>query len=79
LSSHNGRVDVRWTVEKDELVLTWRERGGPPLSGQPDNEGFGSLLARLTVTGQLTGEISRDWNPEGLTVNLSALVARLTT
>ncbi len=79
LSSQNGRVDVRWAVEKDELVLTWRERGGPPVSGQPDTEGFGSLLARLTVTGQLAGEISRDWNPEGLTVNLSALVARLTT
>ena len=36
LSSQNGRVDVSWLVEKDELVLTWRERGGPALNGQPD-------------------------------------------
>jgi two-component system CheB/CheR fusion protein len=79
LSSQNGRVDVRWSVDKDELVLAWRERGGPPLSGQPDTEGFGSLLARLTVTGQLAGNISRDWNPEGLTVNLSVPLANLTT
>ena len=79
LSSQNGCVDVRWSVENDELVLAWRERGGPPLSGQPDTEGFGSLLARLTVTGQLAGKISRDWNPEGLTVNLSVPLANLTT
>jgi len=63
LSSPNGRVDVHWSVEKDELLLAWRERGGPPLGGLPDTEGFGSLLARLTVTGQLAGKISRDWNP----------------
>jgi hypothetical protein len=42
--------------------------GGPPLNGQPEKEGFGSLLARLTVTGQFAGKISRDWNREGLTV-----------
>jgi two-component sensor histidine kinase len=79
LSSQNGGVDVHWSVEKDELVLAWREHGGPPLSGQPETEGFGSLLARLTVTGQLAGRISRDWNPEGLTVNLSVPLANLTT
>jgi len=48
-----------------------------PLNGQPEKEGFGSVLARLTVTGQLAGKISRDWNPEGLTVNLSASLDRL--
>ncbi len=52
--------------------------GGPPLNGQPEKEGFGSLLARLTATGQFTGKISRDWNREGLTVNLSAPLERLT-
>jgi two-component system, chemotaxis family, CheB/CheR fusion protein len=74
----SGRVDVSWSVGKDELLLAWREYGGPSLDGQPENEGFGSLLARLTVTGQLAGTITRSWNREGLTVSLSAPLERLT-
>ena len=72
LSSQSGRVDVSWSLWNDELLLAWREHGGPALNGQPEHEGFGSLLARLTVTGQLAGKITRDWNQEGLTVTLSA-------
>jgi two-component sensor histidine kinase len=78
LFSLNGHVDVTWLVRKDELLLAWRESGGPTLQGQPASEGFGSLLTRLTVTGQLAGKITQDWNPEGLTVNLSAPLERLT-
>jgi PAS domain S-box-containing protein len=78
LSSQSGHVDVSWSVWKDELLLVWREHGGPLLNGQPENEGFGSLLARLTVTGQMAGKITRDWNEEGLTVNVSAPLERLT-
>ena len=77
LSSESGRVDVSWLVWNDELLLAWREQGGPLLNGQPEREGFGSLLSRLTVTGQLAGKITRDWNREGLTVNLSAPLERL--
>jgi PAS domain S-box-containing protein len=78
LSAQHGHVDVSWLVWNDELMLAWRERGGPALNGQSDHEGFGSLLARLTVTGQLGGKISRDWNREGLTVNLTARLESLT-
>ena len=72
LSSQSGRVDVSWLVSNGDLFLTWREHDGPWLNGQPEHEGFGSLLARLTVTGQLGGKITHDWNREGLTVNLLA-------
>jgi PAS domain S-box-containing protein len=77
LTSEAGRVELRWRVSEHELLLTWRERGGPPVTGRPETEGFGSLLARRTATGQLHGKISHDWNEEGLTVNLSAPVDRL--
>ena len=77
LSSQSGRVELSWSVRQDELLLIWRERGGPPLKEQPENEGFGSLLARLTVTGQLGGNICHDWNQEGLTVKLSAPLEHL--
>jgi two-component system, chemotaxis family, CheB/CheR fusion protein len=77
LSSPSGHVDVSWSVQGEQLLLTWRERGGPPVNGLPEHEGFGSFLARLTAAGQLGGNISYDWNPEGLTFCLSAPLARL--
>jgi two-component system, chemotaxis family, CheB/CheR fusion protein len=77
LSFPSGHIDVSWSVQQDELLLTWRERGGPTVNGQPENEGFGSFLSRMTVTGQLGGKISYDWKPEGLTMYLSAPLDRL--
>jgi hypothetical protein len=42
------------------------------------NTEFGDLLVRATVTGQLGGEISREWKPEGLVIQLSVPRERLT-
>jgi two-component sensor histidine kinase len=60
----------------DKYVLTWKERGGPP-SAHPEVEGFGRILERSTVNWQLGGEISRDWQPDGLTIRLAVPRARL--
>ena len=64
-------------MEKDELLLTWKEHGGPPVNGQAESEGFGSLLSQSTVRHQFGGQISRDWNPEGLIVHLTLSLERL--
>ena len=77
LSSPTGRVHLSCSVEKDELLLTWKEHGGPPLDGPPASEGFGSLLVRRTVTGHFGGRLSHDWKREGLILHLSLLVDRL--
>ncbi|MGH6947991.1 MAG: sensor histidine kinase [Kiloniellales bacterium] len=77
LSSPSGRIDIGWLVENDGLRLTWRERGGPAIDRQPKEEGFGSLLARATVSGQLGGQMSREWKPDGLVAVLQAPLARL--
>jgi two-component sensor histidine kinase len=66
-----GHIDIRCSDDNDVFVLTWQERGGPRVEHRADGEGFGSVLARLTVTGQLGGEITRDWHPAGLTLRLS--------
>jgi PAS domain S-box-containing protein len=79
LSTPRGRVRVDWFLDETELLLTWQERDGPPLHGPAESEGFGSLLARRTVEGQLGGRILRDWNPEGLVVRLAVPVERLKT
>jgi PAS domain S-box-containing protein len=76
LSSSSGRVQVEWTTAADKLVLTWREEGGPPIRGEPESEGFGSLLAR-GATSQLGGRISRSWLPAGLSVRLIMPLERL--
>jgi PAS domain S-box-containing protein len=77
LSSPAGRVDLGCSVEQDELVLRWQERGGPPLDGPATSAGFGSVLAHRTVTGQFGGRIAPDWRPEGLIVHLSLPLERL--
>jgi two-component sensor histidine kinase len=68
LSQAGGRVAVSWTRAGDELMLTWRERGGPPVT-PPTREGFGSRLIRQ-LGRLMQGEIRFDWQPEGLEVEM---------
>ncbi len=65
LSVENGTVDV--TIERDSDVaqLTWVERGGPILTGEPEHKGFGTKLAELSIVNQLGGTLKRTWDPEG--------------
>jgi len=79
LSSPGGYIHIDWSVKKDELLLTWKEHGGPSLDGPAEHEGFGSSLVRRLVTGQFGGQLSYDWKPKGLIIRLSMPVERLTT
>ena len=76
-STPTGRVRISWAVRNDKFSLTWQERGGPPILGPPAKEGFGSLLARHSVEGQLHGDLTFNWDPEGLVAKLSAQTERL--
>ncbi|HEY5409498.1 MAG TPA: sensor histidine kinase, partial [Caulobacteraceae bacterium] len=78
-STRRGRVHISWTVRKGALALIWEERGGPPVERAPEREGFGSLLARRSVQGQLDGKLAFDWTAKGLIVRLSAPMERLTS
>jgi PAS domain S-box-containing protein len=77
LSSPAGVVHLDCSLENDKLLLTWKEQGGPSLSGPPDREGFGSTLTRRIVTQQFGGRLSHDWKPDGLVVHISVPVKRL--
>jgi len=77
LSVPEGQVAVSARIRADELVLVWRETGGPPIPGPPTRSGFGTLLASRSAQGALGGEMARDWRPEGLTVTLTLPVAGL--
>ena len=77
LSLPDGVVRFESAADGDALLLTWREEGGPALDGEPDGEGFGSLLAQRTVAGQFGGRLLRDWRPEGLVIRMSVPLAAL--
>jgi PAS domain S-box-containing protein len=65
LSAAGGQVTIRWRADESELVLEWRETGGPP----PPEErvpSFGSTLIRATIERQLEGHVAFDWKPTGL-------------
>lgn len=77
LSQATGRVSITWRIEEEHMVLTWLERGGPPIAGPPTRRGFGAELAQMSARGQLGGDIHKVWSPEGLEITLRASLERL--
>jgi PAS domain S-box-containing protein len=76
LSSPTGRIEVKWRIEDEDLLLSWRESGGPKVSKSDKPDGFGTTLAHAAVA-QLGGRLSRDWNPDGLCIALVIPVSSL--
>jgi two-component sensor histidine kinase/PAS domain-containing protein len=70
LSTATGRLEVRWSVVGQEVVMRWIETGGPPLEGAPARESFGSQIITRSFEGALGGTIRREWNPEGLSCEI---------
>ena len=68
LSRPGGTLTVTWSAEPSEAVLriAWQEAGGPGLAGPPDQPGFGSRVIDQTIRSQLSGTVTRNWQPGGL-------------
>ena len=77
LSSAEGTIAIDCAEEGDKVVVSWIERGGPPVVRPTGVEGFGGVLSRIAVMSQLSGEIARDWKPEGLEIRLVTPRSRL--
>ena len=77
LSAAEGQIEIDCGNHGQNVVLTWTEREGPAVAPPADNEGFGAVLVRSTVKGQLCGDISYDWSSGGLVIRLSIPKARL--
>jgi two-component sensor histidine kinase len=78
LSAAAGQIQIHCADRNGTVVVTWSEHGGPKVFPPKDNKGFGDFLVRTTVAGDLGGEISQDWKPEGLVIRLSVPRERLT-
>lgn len=76
LSTPTGTLRVQWSVNGEKVELHWAENGGPRVHGEPEQEGFGSRIARGTTI-QLDAALSREWLPDGLIVHLSAPLGKL--
>jgi len=77
LSASAGVVHIDCSSKEDWLVMTWEERGGPPIKGPPNREGFGGSLARKIVANQFSGRFSNEWNSNGLTIRIEIPLAHL--
>ena len=77
LSTPAGSLAVEWAIEDGTLSLTWAERGGPSAGGGVGAEGFGTWLVDSTIKRQLQGRISRRWDTDGLTIEMSMPLDRL--
>ncbi|MEG3088930.1 sensor histidine kinase [Sphingomonas sp. PB4P5] len=77
LSDATGTLDISSASETDHIVLTWLERGGPPVSPPDGPDGYGSKLIRRSVASQLGGAIDYDWSAGGLIVTLRIKRSRL--
>jgi two-component sensor histidine kinase len=77
LAREDGRVSVSWRHEGETLALQWRETGGPMITAEPVQQGFGSTLARNTVVRQLGGAFSLSWRQEGLLADFTLPLAKL--
>jgi PAS domain S-box-containing protein len=65
-----GTVHVAWEKHREGaetwLRLTWRERGGPPVT-PPARRGFGTRLIERSLAGGLRGSAKLEFGPEGVT------------
>jgi two-component sensor histidine kinase len=68
LSNATGMVNVRWAIlpNGNTLTFTWEERGGPTVI-PPRHRGFGLRLIEHGMERELSGKVTLDFQPEGLT------------
>jgi PAS domain S-box-containing protein len=71
LSQASGRLELNWEILPNEILVTWRETGGPTVQ-KPRQTGFGAKIITSSIERQLEGKVSFDWRPEGLYCELSA-------
>ena len=76
LSTPRGRVEIHCAEHDEDVVVQWREIGGPE-SPPPTTDGFGSRLVQTTVHGQFSGQIAREWSAVGLAIKLTIPASRI--
>lgn len=78
LSTKNGRVLIDSHVDADtsEVVLTWRETGGPPVEA-PTRSGFGSRLVKTALSAD--ARVDQSFDRDGLICRIRFPASSITT
>lgn len=64
--SDSGQVRIGWKLDdRGDLIIQWRESGGPPVS-PPTRKGFGSTIIDRSIPYDLGGDSQIDFNPSGV-------------
>jgi two-component sensor histidine kinase len=79
LSAVAGTVTITGTERAGEVVLNWREAGGPAVSPSAGSPGFGRRLIMQSVAANLDGRMAYEWPTTGAVVTLHMGSARLAT
>jgi two-component sensor histidine kinase len=71
LKAAQGMVDLTWRVEGPNLVVHWRERGGPEVQA-PSRRGFGSRLLERGLMREIGGRTELSYPPSGAVCMITA-------
>lgn len=69
LARPDGALDVTWTIDGENLKLSWVESGVGSVS-RPDQTGFGSTVIKNALMNQLDGAFDAQFGIDGLTVEI---------
>lgn len=69
-SNQAGRVDISWHVA-DEIMIEWKESGGPRLEA-PGQAGFGTRMLQRALAADLQGRVELSFDPDGLVCRIRA-------
>jgi two-component sensor histidine kinase len=79
LAHGDGQVEVVWRLRelggRMGLAIDWKEHDGPPVI-PPARSGFGSRLIERSLQGQLGGEATLDFAPDGVRCHISLPLAQ---
>lgn len=79
LSSAEGSLNISARLDDEILELIWAETGGPEIAGPPGQRGFGSTMIERSISTQLGGTLTHDWQATGLVATLCMRVAKMTS
>jgi two-component sensor histidine kinase len=70
LSGQAGSLNISSSADERDVIIVWAETGGPVIEAVPEMQGFGSRMIGRSLSQQLGGSLSYDWQPSGLVATL---------
>ncbi len=76
LSNDTGIVEIDWDFDDVSFRMAWRECGGPPVT-PPESFGFGTTVLDRMATSSLSGDVSIEYLPTGVTWQVTCPISAL--